>query len=79
MPSCEDQSRETGALCLTGSAHCLGWSGRLRHAGEPEALPDPALLCGLILFSSASRAPGMGSGAESGQRRASNLCFTCFT
>lgn len=53
-PSQEYQSRETGALCLAGSAHYWGWSGRPRHVGEPEALPDPALPCGLILLSSAS-------------------------
>lgn len=54
MPSQEYQSWGTGALCLAGSAHCWGWSGRPRHVGEPEAFPDPALSCGLILLSSAS-------------------------
>lgn len=54
MPSQEYQSQETGALCLAGSAHYWGWSGRPRHVGEPEALPDPALPGSLILLSSAS-------------------------
>lgn len=32
----------------------MGWSGRPRHVGEPEALSDSALSCVLILLSSAS-------------------------
>lgn len=62
MPSGEDQSWETGALCVAGSASSQGWSSRLRHAGKPQAFPDPALLCGLILLAQHPAAPGRGSG-----------------
>lgn len=75
IPSQEYQSWKTGALRLEGSAHYWGWSDRPRHVRQPEALPDPALPCVLILLSSASCDTRDGLREESGQKRALNLCF----
>lgn len=58
-------------------ARYWSWSDRPRQVGKPKALPDPAPPHrGLILLSSASCGTRAGLGAESGQKRAVNLCFT---
>ena len=49
-------------------------SDRPRHVGRHEAFPDPAPPCGLTLLSSASCSTRDGLGAESGQKRALDLC-----
>lgn len=75
MPSQKDQSWETGALWLAGSAHYWGWSGRPRHVGESEALPDPVWPRGLILLSSASYGTREGLGGRIGSEEGTEPAF----